>query len=293
MVQKKYRQLEYVRIADDYYLRHQVRTDVNVGVDVRPRPAGGSVSVKHLSKVYLRGRDKLAVIDDLTLEANAGEFISIIGPSGSGKSTLFNILAGLERPDAGEVLVSDKVVTGVGREFAYMPQRDLLMPWRRVVDNAILGLEIQAVKKATARARVAPMLKEFGLDGFEQSYPSELSGGMKQRVALLRTVVQERRVILLDEPFGALDYLTRTELQLWLTRLWQAHLWTVILVTHDIPEAILMSDRVYVLAPRPTYVQKCVPVSLPRPRGIESLASPEFAELEALILDEFRSGFKS
>ena len=156
---------------------------------------------------------------------------------------LVHILAGLESVDAGEVRVNGKLVTGVGEHFAYMPQRDLLFPWRRLTDNATIGLEIQGVKKADARERVRPLLLEFGLGGFESAYPSELSGGMKQRVALLRTVVQQRKVILLDEPFGALDYLTRTDLQLWLERVWRDHRWTVILVEHNVLEAILLSHR--------------------------------------------------
>jgi ABC-type nitrate/sulfonate/bicarbonate transport system ATPase subunit len=250
---------------------------------------GGSVSVANLRKSFLHGRAQVEVLADLSLDAKAGEFISVVGPSGSGKSTLFNILAGLERVDAGEVRVNGKLVTGVGEHFAYMPQRDLLFPWRRLTDNATIGLEIQGVKKAEARERVRPLLLEFGLGGFESAYPSELSGGMKQRVALLRTVVQQRKVILLDEPFGALDYLTRTDLQLWLERVWRDHRWTVILVTHDVPEAILLSDRVYVLGTRPTSVRRCVEIDLPRPRGIASLSLPGFTRIESLILGELRS----
>jgi len=250
---------------------------------------GGSVSVANLRKSFVHGRAQVEVLADLSLDAKAGEFISVVGPSGSGKSTLFNILAGLERVDAGEVRVNGKLVTGVGEHFAYMPQRDLLFPWRRLVDNATIGLEIQGVKKAEARERVRPLLLEFGLGGFESAYPSELSGGMKQRVALLRTVVQQRKVILLDEPFGALDYLTRTDLQLWLERVWRDHRWTVILVTHDVPEAILLSDRVYVLGTRPASVRRCVEIDLPRPRGITSLSLPAFTRIESLILGELRS----
>jgi ABC-type nitrate/sulfonate/bicarbonate transport system ATPase subunit len=249
---------------------------------------GSSVEVVGVSKSFARPGGVLQVLDQISLEAKAGEFISVIGPSGCGKSTMFNILAGLERPDRGEIRIDGEVVTGEKEHFAYMPQKDLLFAWRRVIDNAALGLEIQGLKRNTARARVEPLLATFGLSEFAHCYPFELSGGMRQRVALLRTVVQERQVVLLDEPFGALDYLTRTDLQLWLSQMWERFHWTVILITHDVPEAILLSDRIYVLGARPSAVRRCVEVDLGRPRGLECLASPRFAELEELLLHELR-----
>jgi ABC-type nitrate/sulfonate/bicarbonate transport system ATPase subunit len=201
---------------------------------------------------------------------------------------MFNILAGLESPDAGEVRVNGAVATGDRKHFAYMPQKDLLFAWRRVIDNAILGLEIQGMRKKEARARVAPLLQTFGLAGFDRSYPFELSGGMRQRVALLRTIVQGRQVVLLDEPFGALDYLTRTELQLWLASMWEQFRWTVVLVTHDVPEALLLSDRIYVLGSRPARVRCVLNVDLPRPRDLECLSTPRFAQLEEALLSSLR-----
>ena len=208
---------------------------------------GAAIEVTGVSKSFERRGERLSVLDRISLEAASGEFISVIGPSGCGKSTMFNILAGLESPDAGQVKVNGAVATGELKHFAYMPQKDLLFAWRRVIDNATLGLEIQGMRKKEARARVEPLLETFGLTGFDRSYPFELSGGMRQRVALLRTIVQGRQVVLLDEPFGALDYLTRTDLQLWLSSMWEQFHWTVVLITHDVPEALLLSDRVYVL----------------------------------------------
>jgi len=256
--------------------------------DARSERHGSSIEVAGVTKTFARSGASLMVLDQISLEARAGEFVSVIGPSGCGKSTMFNILAGLETPDCGEVRMDGRVVTGQCEHFAYMPQKDLLFGWRRVIDNAALGLELQGMKRSDARAKVEPLLETFGLSDFARCYPFELSGGMRQRVALLRTVVQERPVILLDEPFGALDYLTRTDLQLWLSQMWERFHWTVVLITHDVPEAILLSDRIYVLGPRPSVVRRCVEVDLGRPRDLDCLGTSRFAELEELLLHELR-----
>jgi ABC-type nitrate/sulfonate/bicarbonate transport system ATPase subunit len=172
-----------------------------------------------------------------------------------------------------------------GARFAFMPQRDALMPWRRVIDNATLGLEVQGMKRRTARERVAPLFAEFGLAGFERAWPAELSGGMRQRAALLRTVVQQRDMLLLDEPFGALDALTRAAMQRWLETMWQSHRWTALLITHDVREAVLLSDRIYVLSARPARVVREVAVPLPRPRTESAALARQAAAIEAGILD--------
>ena len=224
------------------------------------------------------GQEPLRVLDGLDLRVPEGQIAAVIGPSGSGKSTLLNILAGLDRPSGGEVRVA-----GSGG-VAYMPQKDLLFPWRTIEDNTILGLEVAGVKKKAAREQVAPLFEEFGLGGFEYSYPAQLSGGMRQRAALLRTVAMNRPVLLLDEPFGALDALTRTQMQLWLAETWQRHGWTIVLVTHDIREAIFLSDTVHVLSPRPARVVRRLDIDLPRPRTAETFALPEFAEFERELL---------
>ncbi|QJY49278.1 ABC transporter ATP-binding protein [Pseudonocardia broussonetiae] len=230
----------------------------------------------------------LPVLDGVAFDVAPGEFVSLVGPSGCGKSTLFDVIAGLRRPDAGRVVVDGEDATGRVDPFAYMPQQDLLFPWRTVLDNTALGLEVAGVPRREARRRAGELFGPFGLAGFERARPAELSGGMRQRAALLRTVVQDRAVLLLDEPFGALDSLTRADLQAWLDDVRAGFGWTVLLVTHDIREAVRLSDRVVVLAPRPTRVRREVTVDLPRPRTTESVLSPAFAAVEAEVLAALR-----
>jgi len=227
----------------------------------------------------------LRVLDGLSLDVRDGEFVTILGPSGSGKSTLFQVLTEGLAADRGKVVFDGKPLAATPDKFAFMPQRDALMPWRRILDNAILGLEVQGMARPAARDRVRPLLKEFGLDGFETAYPHQLSGGMRQRVALLRTVVQARRMLLLDEPFGALDALTRAAMQRWLERMWDEHRWTALLITHDIREAIFLSDRIYVFSARPARVVLELAVPLPRPREFRDLNSPEAAAIEARLIE--------
>lgn len=222
------------------------------------------------------------VLDGITLAVERGEFVSILGPSGSGKSTLFGLLTGAFTPDAGEILFDGAPLSPERRPFAFMPQRDALMPWRRILDNLTLGLEVQGMSRREARDIVRPHLAEFGLAGFERHYPAQLSGGMRQRAALLRTVVQGREMLLLDEPFGALDALTRASLQRWVEEMWLRHRWTALLITHDVREAVLLSDRIFVFSPRPARIVReiAVPLARPRPPG-----SPEAAAIEAEILN--------
>ncbi|MGF7122653.1 ABC transporter ATP-binding protein [Rhodococcus sp. TAF43] len=216
------------------------------------------------------------VLDGIEFAVRPGEFVSVIGPSGCGKSTVFSIVAGLEPPDSGTVAAPT---------CAHMPQRDLLFPWRSVIDNTTLGLEVQRMPRKQARARAAELFPVFGLAGFEDARPHQLSGGMRQRAALLRTVVQDREVLLLDEPFGALDSLTRTEMQTWLQDVWQRYRWTVLMITHDIREAVFLSDRVIVLSARPATVRREVVVDLPRPRELSVMTSPEFAAIEHDLIE--------
>ena len=237
-----------------------------------------------IRKRFVEDDREIDVLHDIAIEARAGEFVSVIGPSGCGKSTLFNIIAGLEDADAGEVHVDGAPVVDRGahtQAFAYMPQQDLLFPWRRILDNTTLGLEVRGVPRVEARARALALFPRFGLKGFERAYPHTLSGGMRQRAALLRTVVQERPILLLDEPFGALDALTRMEMQEWLAEMSSEFGWTVLLVTHDVREAVLLSDRIVVLTPRPASVAAVIEVPLPRPRRLDSFADPAFVAVEA------------
>ncbi|RUZ57890.1 ABC transporter ATP-binding protein [Mesorhizobium sp. M7A.F.Ca.CA.004.05.2.1] len=226
----------------------------------------------------------LDVLADISLSVGAGEFVSILGPSGAGKSTLFQLLTGAEHGE-GEMLFDGAPLDDHGRHFAFMPQRDALMPWRRILDNATLGLEVQGMRRQAARARVAPLFAEFGLAGFERHFPAQLSGGMRQRAALLRTVVQQRDMLLLDEPFGALDALTRTAMQRWLEQMWRHHRWTALLITHDVREAVFLSDRIYLLSARPARIVREIKVPLPRPPSLGGDAARQASTLEAEILD--------
>ncbi|HEY0814043.1 MAG TPA: ABC transporter ATP-binding protein [Pseudonocardia sp.] len=238
---------------------------------------GGARAVKLVIDEVSKSYPGLPVLDGIAFDVAPGEFVSVIGPSGCGKSTLFDVIAGLERPDAGRVLIEGADATGQVNHVAYMPQRDLLFPWRSVLDNTALGLEVAGVRRRVARARARALFSPFGLAGFEDARPDELSGGMRQRAALLRTVVQDRPLLLLDEPFGALDSLTRSDMQAWLADVWARYGWTVLLVTHDIREAVYLSDRVVVLTPRPARVRAEVGIELPRPRvtGVATAAAEE------------------
>jgi ABC-type nitrate/sulfonate/bicarbonate transport system ATPase subunit len=206
------------------------------------------------------------VLSDVSFDIAPGEIVALVGPSGSGKSTLLSLLTGALSPDAGSIAFDGETVAGRSRPFAYMPQRDVLLPWRRILDNAALGVEVSSgVPRAAARARVAPLFEPFGLAGTERLFPRQLSGGMRQRVSFLRTVAQNKPVLLLDEPFGALDAITRDELQRWLLEIWAENGWSILLITHDIREAVRMADRVMVL-PRnagpladPVHVTRYIP----------------------------------
>lgn len=249
---------------------------------VREVTTTGKITLQDLSKSY----GDLEVLRDLNLEVGQGEFVTLIGPSGSGKSTILNILSGLEPAGSGQIRVEG---FGNDRVFAYMPQRDALLPWRNILDNVILGQELQSVSKKQARAEAIGQLAFFGLEGFEKNYPFELSGGMRQRAALLRTVLTHRPVMLLDEPFGALDAITRANLQEWLRELRKRLNRTILFITHDVEEALLLSDRVYVLSPRPARVVLELPVKLDRSGDGEIVTSPRFVELKARLLAALKS----
>jgi ABC-type nitrate/sulfonate/bicarbonate transport system ATPase subunit len=243
------------------------------------------LEVDAISKTYRSKLGETAVLEDITLHVDEGEFVSVIGPSGSGKSTLFSILAEQLAPTSGQVRFHGDRDPRAPFS-AYMPQKDLLMPWLTVEDNAALGLVLGGMARREARQRVAELLPTFRLEGREKAYPFELSGGMRQRVALLRTVVQDRPLLLLDEPFGALDYLTRTELQFWLADLCAQQGLTVVLITHDVPEALFLSDRVYVLSNRPATVRMVLEQPAPRPRDLSYFETAQFTHDERRLLAE-------
>jgi ABC-type nitrate/sulfonate/bicarbonate transport system ATPase subunit len=225
-------------------------------------------------------------LDRVDLSVHRGEFVTLVGPSGCGKSTLFNILVGLLPPDVGgEIRLDGRREDHPLGKIAFMPQRDLLLPWRTVLDNAILALEVQGERRETARRHAAQLFGEFGLQGFERHYPQQLSGGMRQRVALMRTFLFDREVMLLDEPFGALDALTRAMLQRWLLAVWSKFQRTIVFVTHDVDESIFLGDRVLIMTARPGRIKLEVEVTLPRPRDPSMLTAPEFVALKRRVLD--------
>jgi putative hydroxymethylpyrimidine transport system ATP-binding protein len=248
------------------------------------------VRVEGVSKSFPRDGGRFEALRDLDLTVPAGRFVSILGPSGSGKSTLLGILAGLDAPDTGKVTLLQS-----GREanpqsaIGYMPQRDLLLPWRTALDNATVALEVSGMDRREARVQVLPMFGEFGLTGFAGSYPGELSGGMRQRVSFLRSAMLARGLMLLDEPFGALDALTRASMHEWLLAMAERLGSTFVLVTHDVDEAILLSDMVYVLSPRPGRVVGTVTVDLPRPRSLDSGTDERFTAYRKQLLDLLRA----
>lgn len=231
------------------------------------------LSLRGLSKSYFNPRknQSMEVFHSLDLEVETGSFVSLIGPSGCGKSTICNLLAGIEVPDTGEILLDGEAIHGTLGNVGYMPQKDLLLPWRTLLENVILGCEILHQDKRKARVEAKEWLNQFGLSPFSEHYPHQLSGGMRQRGALLRTILFGKKTLLLDEPFGALDALTRQEMQRWLLRIWNRTRHTVLLITHDIDEAILLSDKVVVLSQRPARIIHEFKIPFPHPRDPEDL----------------------
>src|ERR1700674_924272 len=248
------------------------------------RGQGSVMSVKlRLDQVGMTFRTPagaFAALAPIALSIPQGRFASLIGPSGCGKSTIFNIIAGLLEPTAGKVLIDDIDATGTIGRVGYMLQKDLLLPWRSVLDNVILGMEIQGVPLREARKRALSLLQRYGLSGFEYLYPSTLSGGMRQRAALLRTLLFNTDVILLDEPFGALDAQTKLHMQEWLMRLWSDFGKTVLFVTHDVEEAIYLSDEVHVMGTRPGRILESIPIGLSRPPVRTSALTPEILAIK-------------
>jgi ABC-type nitrate/sulfonate/bicarbonate transport system ATPase subunit len=250
-----------------------------------PETGAPLLDVRGVTMRYMSGGGRpLTALTDVSLSVGNGEFVALVGPSGCGKSTLLSLIAGLETPTEGTIaLHGDPRARRLGR-VGYMPQRDLLLPWRNALDNAIAGLEVRGVARNEARRRARALFAAFGLQGFERSYPPMLSGGMRQRVAFARTALASGDLMLLDEPFGALDALTRAGLQRWLLNIWGTLGATCLLVTHDVDEALLLADRVYVMSPRPGHVRLEHAVPLARPRRAEMLASAEVAALKAELL---------
>lgn len=228
--------------------------------------------------------DGRTIIQDVSLSLEQGGLVCLLGVSGAGKTTLFHVLSGLERPDEGRVLLEGEDVTGIPGKISYMLQRDLLLPHKKVIDNVALPLVIRGEKNPAARAKALPYFSQFGLEGAQEQYPAQLSGGMRQRAALLRTFLGSRGAVLLDEPFSALDALTKRELHRWyLDVMGQLNLSTL-LVTHDIDEAVLLSDRICILAGQPGHIIDQLTIHSQRPRGMDFALSEEFLNYKKQVL---------
>jgi ABC-type nitrate/sulfonate/bicarbonate transport system ATPase subunit len=225
-----------------------------------------------------------AALAPTTLEVEDGEFASIVGPSGCGKSTLFNIISGLLRPTAGRVFLDEQDVTGQTGRVGYMLQKDLLLPWRTVTQNIVLGAALTGRVTRRDKEEAVALARRYGLGDFVDHYPHTLSGGMRQRVALMRTLAVHKDVMLLDEPFGALDSQTRLRMQQWLLDVWHEQERTILFITHDVDEAIFLSDRVHVMSARPGAFRASFDIELPRPRSIDILTSAPFIEMKREIL---------
>jgi ABC-type nitrate/sulfonate/bicarbonate transport system ATPase subunit len=238
------------------------------------------LELQNVSHVFVgTGGADVCALADVSITVESGRFLCLIGPSGCGKSTIFNIVAGLLRPTSGAVVIDGEDVTGSIGNVGYMLQKDLLLPWRTVLDNIILGMELRGVSVHEARERALPLIRHYGLGGFEHNFPQSLSGGMRQRAALLRTLLYDTEIVLLDEPFGALDAQTRARMQEWLLDLWSDFNKTVVFVTHDVEEAVYLSDEIIVLSARPGRLRARIPVELVRPRPRSVISDPEFIAL--------------
>ncbi|WP_203457181.1 ABC transporter ATP-binding protein [Paenibacillus tepidiphilus] len=268
------------------------RTGDSPGLQKNPLPsgagAGGSdilqtpppaLEVKDVSKAFTHRRRTTPVLNQVSLTVRQQEFVSIVGPSGCGKSTLFHIIGGLTLPDSGTVSMNGQTVTGQRGNISYMPQQPALFPWRSIEDNVLLAGELMGEPQAAARENARRWLTKVGLGGFEKAYPHMLSGGMQQRAAFLRALLAPQELMLLDEPFSALDALTRSDMQRWLLELWEENRRSVLFITHNIEEALLLSSRIYVFSGRPGSVLHSVDVPFPRPRREEITDTPEFLQM--------------
>lgn len=244
-----------------------------------------ALEVQDVHASFRERRNKLSVLNGLSLTVDQGEFVAIVGPSGCGKSTLFHIIGGLLKPQTGQVLMNGQIVTGQRGKISYMPQQPALFPWRTIEDNVLLAGEVSAntTPKAEALAEARKWLSSVGLGGFEQAYPHMLSGGMQQRAAFLRALLSPQELMLLDEPFSALDALTRSDMQRWLLDIWEQNRRSVLFITHNIEEALLLADRIYVLSNRPATVLHEVHVPFDRPRREQITEETAFLERKRQI----------
>jgi NitT/TauT family transport system ATP-binding protein len=258
-------------------------------------PSPIRIEVRGLEKSFASGERRVVAVDGVSFQIRQGEFVALLGPSGCGKSTILNMIAGLLSKSAGEMLIDrDPMIFGqVNRKVGYVFQRDTVFPWRTVEQNIAYGLEIAGIAKAERSARVAEVIRQAGLDGFAAAFPRVLSGGMRQRVALMRTLITQPEILLMDEPFGALDTHTKLEMHRFLLHLWERERQTVLFVTHDLGEALTLADRIILLSARPGRLKEDFAVPLRRPRDAVALReTPEFARLFAHIWHSLGEEFR-
>ena len=261
-----------------------------------PTPAGvagvgpahaTSIEVEQLSKVFRRGEIETHALDRIDLRVESGEFLAVVGPSGCGKSTLLRLIAGLIPPSTGRITIDGRTVAGPATQLGIVFQKPILLEWRTVLGNVLLQAEMRRLDAGAYLERARRLLSAVGLEDFEDRYPHELSGGMQQRAAIVRALIHDPSLLLMDEPFGALDALTREQMRIDLEELWLSTQKTVIFITHSIDEAVLLADRVLVMSPRPGRIEKIIDVDLPRPRGLEGRALASFDEAVAAITGIF------
>jgi len=247
------------------------------------------IDIRGLKKIYRTKRDgDVLALEDVTFSIGQGEFVCMVGPSGCGKSTLLKILAGVIAKSSGQALLRDSPIEDATQEIGLVFQTPVLLPWRNVLENALLPAEVLGIERTQARRRARELLDLVGLQGFENKYPHELSGGMQQRCSITRALLHDPSILLMDEPFGALDAMTRDAMNLELQRIWSQSGKTILLITHSIPEAVMLGDRVLVMSPRPGSIVDEIRVAIPRPRTLEAMGTKEFGESVHRIRSHFK-----
>ena len=273
-------------------------TSPRLGTAWRKRPsaspadaavAPAQIFLRGVSKTFAGRHGTVEALSSVNLSIDAGEFVSIIGPSGCGKSTLMMLVAGLEPATGGTIEIGSKTINKPTSDVGIVFQQDVLLDWRSAIDNILLQCQIRGLDLGRARSRARELLAMVGIDGFASSYPHELSGGMRQRVSICRALVHDPPLLLMDEPFGALDALTRDQLQIDLLRLWSRRRMTVLFITHSISEAIFLSDRIVVMSPRPGRIEDVIRIDLPRPRRLAVRETPAFITYVHRVTDVFKS----
>jgi NitT/TauT family transport system ATP-binding protein len=257
--------------------------------DVKPRLRPAAISVESVSKLFGHDEQRVTALDNIDLAIGAGEFVAIVGPSGCGKSTLLRIIAGILPTTTGAVTVNDMPVTGPVTGLGIVFQNPVLLEWRNILDNVLMQIELRSLGRASYLDRARQLLIAVGLSEFADRYPRQLSGGMRQRAAIVRALIHDPPLLLMDEPFGALDALTREQMRIDLEELWLKTRKTVLFVTHSIDEAVLLADRVIVMSPRPGRIEQTIEIGLPRPRGLDARKLPAFLQATERITNLFLS----